>query len=239
MRWSELTLVVASLWAGAALASEPALQPFTATYGVEWKGMTAGLSTLELERGESGTWIYRSRNVARGLFRLAFPDAITQISTFRLEGPMVVPLSYRADDGSSRTDRDVSLEFDWVRGRVTGTAERQAVDVALEPGVQDGMSVQIALMRELAAGRDPQRFLLIDKSQVKEYLYAREGTARIDTALGPLDTVIYRSQRPNSDRITRMWHAPALGYVPVRAERVRGGRVEFQMKIRKLARSPQ
>lgn len=239
MRWSELTLVVASLWAGAALASEPALQPFTATYGVEWKGMTAGLSTLELERGESETWTYRSRNVARGLFRLAFPDAITQTSTFRLDGPTVVPLSYRADDGSSRTDRDVSLEFDWVQGRVTGTAERHPVDVALEPGIQDGMSVQIALMRELAAGRDPQRFLLIDKSQVKEYLYAREGTARIDTALGPLDTVIYRSQRPNSDRITRMWHAPALGYVPVRAERVRGGRIEFQMKIRKLERSPQ
>lgn len=234
MRWPELTLVAASLCAPAVLATEPVLEPFSATYSVEWKGLTAGRATLELERGESDVWIYRSRNVARGLFRLAFPDVITQTSTFRIVGPLVLPLRYRADDGSKRTERDIDLGFDWTRGRITGTAERHEVDVELQPGVVDPMSVQIALMRALAAGREPESFRLIDKSQVKEYLYAREGTPTIDTALGALETIVYRSQRSGSNRITRTWHAPALGFVPVRAEREREGRLEWQMKIRTL-----
>ena len=65
---------------------------------------------------------------------------------------------------------------------------------------------------------------------------AQEGTARIETALGALDTVIYTSRRPNSDRTTRTWVAPALGYLPVRAERVRGKKVEFTLKLESLDR---
>lgn len=234
MRWWGLAFLLAGVWAGATVAAEPALQPFTATYSVEWKGLAAGLSTFRLERNDPDVWTYRSSNVARGLFRLAFPDAITQTSTFRLEGSTVVPLSFRADDGSRHTDRDVSLTFDWAHDRVTGTAEQQPVDAAIEPGTQDSMSVQISLMLALAAGRDPQRFLIVDKSQVKDYLYTRESTVRLDTALGPLETVLFSSRRPGSDRVTRTWLAPGLGYVPVRAERVRDGRIEWQMKIRKL-----
>jgi len=58
-----------------------------------------------------------------------------------------------------------------------------------------------------------------------------EGNARIDTALGTLDTVIYTSTNATGGRITRTWVAPALGYLPVRAERVRDKKVEFTILI--------
>ena len=32
----------------------------------------------------------------------------------------------------------------------------------------------------------------------------------------------------------RMWFAPSLGYLPVQAERSRGGKLEFAMRIRSL-----
>lgn len=230
-------LLTAIACAGIALADETPLAPFSATYAVEWKGMAAGVSRVELERGSSGEWIYRSRNRARGIFRLALPGAITQTSVFRIEGDAIVPQSYVADDGSRSTGRDVRLEFDWKRSRATGIAEERPVDLALQPGVQDALSVQIALMHALARGETPESFHLVDESRLKEYVYTREGTARIDTALGTFDTVVYRSQRPGSNRLTRTWHAPALGYLPVRAERVRGERLEWQMTIREFRSS--
>jgi hypothetical protein len=216
-----------------AVASEN-LQPFTATYGVEWRGMGAGTSTLELTQTDGEIWTYRSRNMARGIFRLAFPQAITQLSVFRIRGDEVVPVSYRADDGSKSTARDVSLEFDWSQDRVTGIAENEPVSVPLQPGTQDAMSVQIALIRALQANRTPERFTLIDKDELKEYVYTAEGTARLETALGALDTIVYRSQREGSNRVTRLWLAPSLGYVPVRAQQVRKDRVEFTMTLREL-----
>lgn len=220
-----------------ALAQSVQLQPFTATYALEWKGMAAGVSSVALERGTDGEWIYRARNRARGIFRLALPGAITQTSIFHIEGDTIVPHSYVADDGTRSTGRDVRLDFDWTRARATGVAEDHPVDLPIEPGVQDALSVQIALMQALARGESPESFQLVDESRLKEYVYTREGTARVETALGAFDTIVYRSQRPGSDRFTRTWHAPALGYVPVRAERVRGKRLEWQMTIREFRSS--
>lgn len=211
-------------------------QPFVGTYTVEWRGMNAGTSTLELVLKGGADYSYRSSNVARGLFRLAFPDAITQQSDFSIVNDVVQPSTYRADDGSEDKERSIILHFDWKAMRVTGTAENKSVDQPLKPGTQDGLSVQIALMRELAAGRSPQVFWLINKDEVTDYQYTNEGNATLDTPLGKLETVVYRSQHPGSSRVTRLWFAPALGYLPVRAQQSRRGKPEFTLNIRAATR---
>jgi hypothetical protein len=220
-------------------ASQPAIdvpQPFVAVYAIEWRGMGAGTSTIELTKTGPGAFRYQSRNHARGIFKIALPGTIMQTSDLTVAGEEVRPLVFTADDGSSSTERDVNLKFDWNAKRVTGTAENKPVDLPLEPGVHDPGSVQIALMRELAAGRSPTSFMMIDKDEVKEYEYKREGEESIDTALGKVDTVIYTSQRTGSTRMTRLWLAPSLGYVPVRGEQMRKGKREFTLQIRMLTR---
>jgi hypothetical protein len=231
-----------SAQAGTAPASgdvQPAIevpQPFLATYAIEWRGMGAGTSSIELTKTAPGSFRYQSRNHARGIFKIALPGTIMQTSELSVAGEEVRPLVFTADDGSSNTERDVSLKFDWDARRVTGTAENEPVDIPIEPGVQDPGSVQIALMRELAAGRSPTSFMMIDKNEVKEYQYKREGEESVDTALGKIDTVIYTSQRTGSSRLTRLWIAPSLGYVPVRGEQMRKGKREFTLQIRTLQR---
>ena len=71
---------------------------------------------------------------------------------------------------------------------------------------------------------------------LKEFIYVREGIAKIRTALGPLDTIIVSSQRAGGNRILRMWFAPSLGYIPVQAERSRDGNLEFAMRIKSVKR---
>jgi hypothetical protein len=238
VRMAGLAVGLLALCSALANATEGAEipQPFTATYAVEWRGMGAGTSTIELTKTAPNAFRYASRNHARGLFRIALPGTITQTSELSIVDGKVVPRSFSADDGSSDTARDVNLKFDWDAHRVTGTAEDEPVSAPLDEGVQDAGSVQIALMRELAAGRSPTRFMMIDKNEVKEYEYQREGEASIDTALGKLDTVIYTSQRAGSTRQTKLWIAPSLGFIPVRAEQLRKGKREFSMQIRALTR---
>jgi hypothetical protein len=211
-------------------------QPFVAIYAIEWRGMGAGTSTIELTKTAPNSFRYQSRNAARGIFRVALPGTIMQTSDLSIVGNEVRPLAFTADDGSSDTARDVNLKFDWEARRVTGTAENKPVDLPIEPGVHDPGSVQIVLMRELAAGHSPTTFMMIDKDEVKEYQYKREGEESIDTALGKIDTVIYTSQRTGSTRLTRLWIAPSLGYVPVRGEQMRKGKREFTLQIRTLTR---
>jgi hypothetical protein len=233
---ARLALVLALLISGAH-AAEWAPAPFHATYAVQWKGMNAGTSKLELRRTGADTWRYDSQNLARGIFRLAIPDTVTQSSELRLSNGLPQPLKFRGDDGGEATDRDVTLDFDWQRGRVTGRAEDRPVDLALPTGAQDPMSIQLAQMHAAAAGEMAVRLHAIDKDQVKEYDFTRIGPQKIATALGELDTVIYESRRPGSSRVIRLWMAPTLGFLPVRAERRKGGKLEFSMAIREFRSS--
>jgi hypothetical protein len=226
----DVWLLIALLGAGGAASADPVdLKPFRATYSAEWKGISAATSTLELKRAGADTYVYESVNTPKGMFRMALPDSLTQVSTFRLTDGQVVPLEFR---GSDEKERPVDLKFDWQAKRVTGTAKGAAVDLEIPAAAQDPMSLQIASLRHLANGTLQSTVALVDgDGKLKDYELRQEGTAQIETALGTLDTIIYTSRRSGSDRLTRSWVAPALGYLPVKAERIRKNKVEFTLRI--------
>ncbi|MBM4192255.1 MAG: DUF3108 domain-containing protein [Gammaproteobacteria bacterium] len=217
-------------------AAEPALAPFSVNFEVIFRGMKAGTASLELTPEIGGRWRYISRNRIRDIFRFAFPGEIQQVSLFTLENAQVKPLQFNADDGTDAKDRDIQLQFDWDAGRVRGVAEKARVDLPIEVNLQDGMSVQVALMQALARGDNPTGYRLIDKGEVKEYVYISEKPVRLRTSVGELDTVVWSSHRPNSSRLTRVWYAPALGYLPVQAERRKGDKVEWSMHLKSYRR---
>jgi hypothetical protein len=219
----------------AASAATDELKPFEASYTWIWHGMAVAVSTLKLQK-QQDTWVYASRSDPRGIGRM-FSERPTQQSILRVTETGVRPLAYKADDGTSSTKRDADVQFDWDHNRVSGVYEDARVDMPLQPGTQDDLSVQIALMVELLAGRTPDQFLMIDKNTVREYRYTREGEASLATPFGKVDTVIYRSQKKGSPRVTRFWCAPSRGYIPMRVEQTKGDDVQWTMQILSLKRN--
>lgn len=219
------------------IAQAEELQPFTVRYAWTLKGLSAGTSTVTLKHLDGERWSYASRSVARGLFRLIASGDIVQDSTLRVAGNLVLPEHYRGDDGTSATSRDVQVDFDWQARRVRGVYEDVAVDMPIEPGVHDDMSVQVALMQGLLHGAAPTGFRLVDRNILKEYAYTSAGSADLETPLGRQRTVIYRSQRIGSKSSTLFWCAPSLGYLPIKVERHDGNdKVEWAMTIEALTR---
>jgi len=210
------------------------LKPFEASYAWLWHGLNVAVSTLTLEK-TGDTWSYRSRSEPRGIGR-AFSERPTQASVLRVTSAGTQPLSYQASDGTSSTRRAIDVKYDWDHGRLTGVYEDTKVDLPLTAGVHDDASVQVAVMVELLRGRTPERFALLNKNAVREYRYTREGAATLQTPLGSIATVIYKSTRAGSPRVTRFWLAPDRGYIPLRVEQTRGSDVEWTMEIRSLKR---
>jgi len=234
MRLPERVVLLGLVCGGFAAHADPVdLQPFKAVYNAEWKGLTAASSTMELRKTGPDSYTYSSVSNARGMFRLAFSETVTQASTFRVVDGRVVPLAFT---GTDEKERPINLAFDWQRKHLSGVAKGHGVELELPDGALDPMSLQIASMRDLAASKLQDKGWLVDSDKLKEFATRREGTARIDTALGELDTVVYTSQNVGSDRITRTWVAPALGYLPVRAERLRGSKLEFTLLIQSVDR---
>ena len=213
-------------------AAEAQIAPFSARYQADWKSINVGTSDLDLKQDtEPGHYIYTWTTTARGIFRL-YRAEVTQKSWLSINAGHARPEKYRAEDGSS----SVNLDFDWDGRRAQGVSETKPVNLILEDGTQDVMSIQIEVMLDLKNGNLPKTFQILDKDELKEFIYTQEGPAKLRTALGELDTVIVASQHTGNNRILRMWFAPSLGFVPVQAERTRDGKLEFAMRIKTLKR---
>lgn len=210
--------------------------PFTATYDVAYGGVGVGTSELRLTSAGGNRYAYESRSTARGVGRLLVGDELRQRSEFMATADGIRPLRYVFDDGSSGDKRDVALDFDWTARRVTGTAEGKRVDIAASAGLQDTLSLQIATMQLLADQRPLPVLAMIEKDRIKEYRYVRERTETVRINGTTYETVVYRSERASGgDSYTRLWYAPSLGWLPVKSEQVRKGKVRFELTLVRYA----
>lgn len=204
--------------------------PFEAVYAWRWHDITVAVSTLRFEQVDGSSWRSSSSAEPRGIGRL-YPIHPKLQSLMRIDAQGVRPLHYQAEDGTSGNSRGADVRFDWAAMHASGVYSGSAVDLALRPGVQDDLSVQIAMLAAVRAGRVPQNLSIIDKNTIRDYDYRLVGAERIATALGSIDTVVYASQHPGSPRITRFWCAPTRGDVPLKIEQRIGEDVQWSMQI--------
>jgi hypothetical protein len=231
--WGCFAGVLAFALVPGAAAPEPlTLAPFAAHFTADWKSINVGTSDIELKADSApGRYLYTWTLMARGVFRLAYDD-VFQESWISVLAGRVRPEKYLAKQGNST----LNVDFDWDDGHVRGLADSKSLDLILAAGTQDVMSIQIQAMLDVANGGLPATFKILDKDQIKDFIYTLEEPARIRTALGELDTLVVASRRAGSNRVLKMWFAPSLGFVPVQAERFRDGRLEFAMRIKTLKR---
>ena len=240
-------MLVAAAWAQAAPAqtqiatpapapspapASSAPTPFVATYTIAWHGITAGTSTLELQSTAPQTYLYTSTDKAYGLFRLAFPHPLRQSSRFRLTAGRIEPLAFQAGGAGN----DVMAQFDWQDAHVTGMAKGKLLDLKLQPGTQDPLSVQIAIMLALQAHAAPESFWMLNTYEIDRFEYRRHEEATLDTPLGKLRTILYTSHAPGSSKTTYLWLAPALDYMPARAEQHVKGSTQVALEIQAFKR---
>jgi Protein of unknown function (DUF3108) len=210
------------------------LRPFEASYTWDWHGIRVAVSTSRLEHRDGDVWVYTSWATPRGLGRLYAIQPRLQ-SIMRVTAAGVQPQYFSETGGGAR--RESLVMFDWVAGRAIGVYEGVRVNLPIKPGIQDDLSVQVAMLVQLLQGVTPTSVLELDRNSVREYAYVREGTARLNTPMGPVDTIIYAAHHPGSPRTTRFWCAPALGYIPMQVQQWRQSDVEWTMRIQSLRRA--
>ena len=225
--------IFAVLLAFTASASAEELRAHEITYHTTFKGFSAG----DLRLTGSDSWIYETRAFPSFLASLIVSPESLERSWFRVTPQGVQPKRYALTDGGHDPEHQSDLSYDWGRNRVTGKVSGKPYDAALEPSQQDVNTIRLAPVVDLLEGREPGEYPLLDGRDVKHYTYPKKGTAKLQTELGELDTVIYESERRNYDgtgRTWRYWFAPALGFLPVRIEQREDGRARLTFTVRSL-----
>lgn len=231
-------LALAAAWPMIAQGADAAtLQPYKARYQVHYRGLSGGQIETGLRPGpEAGQWLYETRAFPSLLGRVAVSSQARERSVMQVTPTGVRPLTFDFNDGSDGSAKDVRFAFDWNAQRVKGVAEGVPFEFDVPPGTQDTASVQAAMLVELLAHRKPTSFAILTGRRLREYRYWSEGRATVMTPFGQFETVVWANQRDGSTRVTKVWHAPALGYLPVQAMQYRKGQPEVQMRLLSLER---
>jgi hypothetical protein len=215
------------------------LRAHDAVYQFLFKGVSGGTLELKLTRDTTkpDSWLYETHAHPNFLASFFVRQNSIERGWFRVTPSGIEPTRYYIDDGSSDKSNASDLTYDWVHGRVTGMARGRPLDLAIEPGTQDVMSIRAVVLVDLLAGREPHEYTMLDGRELKHYVYTRVGAAKLKTDIGEFDTVIFKSDRKDSDgrgRTWQYWYAPSLGWMTLRAEQHEDGKTRMTLAIHSL-----
>lgn len=150
--------------------------------------------------------------------------SMEEITDFRWdESGRVKPQHYIYKRRGLGKDRDADLTFDWDAGEVTNNVKGQSWEMDVAENIQDKLSYQIQLQKDLIAGKDKLSYHIADGGRVKKYRFEIVGEEVLDTPLGEVNTVKVMRSREDDDRVTYAWMAKDWDYMLVRLQQKEDG----------------
>lgn len=225
-------VLIAASFAAAPWAAAAELTPHRAQYKVRISIVSGKLDT-ELRATEDG---YVARHVIRptGLSRILAGGSVEVTSAFRSDADGLKPVAYDAIDTIS-DDPEAHIRFDWTANRATGTVGGQDVEFQLDGISHDSVSIQYELMRDLLDGGPDANYVLFDVDEMRVANVTTAEAKTVETGAGRFEVVGVRHQKAGSSRVTTLWCAPELGFLPVIIERHRKGKLLFRATLSSYA----
>ncbi|HIZ50458.1 MAG TPA: DUF3108 domain-containing protein [Candidatus Pseudomonas excrementavium] len=222
-RW----LAAAVLALGSSLINAQELVPFTASYAADMKKIPVnGEATHSLQANPDGTW---TLSFHAGMF----VARLSEESKLRLDNDQLVPLSYRYERKGLGRGRVTTQTFDWEAGVVTGEHKKESFSLPTEPGLLDRTTYQMALQRDLMAGKTEMSYRVVDEDEIEEYRFRVTGEKRVTTRAGQFDAVeVERIREPDAKRETTLWFAKDWQYLLVRLSQVETDGQHYQIMLK-------
>lgn len=224
-----LLATAALLLAGTTASTAWALEPFSADYRANFRGMQAD-GKMTLERKGQGQWEYRMEAAGMGA-------RLVQSTLFEEHGgdwrPLVSEDIQAGESGLAAmlvSDETVTATYDWDRNRATWSGdvdEDERGPVRLRPGDMDGMLINLAVVRDLAAGK-PLRYRLVEGGRARTQQFEVDGTETITVEGEQREAT--RVVRTSGRREITAWIVEGMP-VPARILQKRNGRNHIDLQL--------
>lgn len=219
------SMLFAAVAAPVAGADSTSIKPFTADYQANYMGMQ-GNGQMTLAPAGGNRWKYNlsiSGSVA----------TLSQTTVFEEHGGKYRPISGSDVSRVLIKKVDKSAHYDWNKGVATWTGDvkpDRAGPIKLQAGDMDGMLLNLALARDVHAGK-PLNYRMVDDGRARQLSYTVAGKEQI--------TVDGKSQqatkvvRTDGEKQTIAWVVEGLP-VPARILQKRNGKDEMDLRIKSV-----
>jgi hypothetical protein len=208
------------------------LTPHRAEYKVKISIVSGQLNT-ELRAIDSG-YVAKHGIKAVGMSRILTRGTMRVSSEFMAGTDGVMPVKFHEVD-TIKDDPEVRLSFDWTTNVASGTVGKEDVTIQLDGVSHDNVSIQYALMHDLLNGQPKETYVLFDVDKMRVAHVRNIGTKKVKTKAGNYEVVGIQHQKEGSSRVTTLWCAPELGYLPVIIEQHRKKKLNFRATLTKYA----
>jgi len=202
-------------------SAEDELPPlFSAEYSLHSMGTRIALMQRRFTKLENGNYLYYSETHTKGLLALIRKDSIIEQSTWLFEQAQFRPLHYSYAHTGDKKNRQVRIDFDWATSLISTSVNDSNWQMPMQPDIMDKLLYQLAIMVDLGKGKAPIKYTVADGGKIKNYDFDLLGEELINTPLGEFLTVKLERHKPNSKRMTTLWCARDLGYLPIKVENI-------------------
>ncbi len=180
---------------------------------------------------DGGQWLAETSLRARGVLSLFAGGTATERSWMAPAGDAFHSLRYQSVDEISRDKHRINADFDWEQGVVTGRFDETHFSHPIEQRLDDRVSLQYALMVALEQGRRPDQLQVLHEDGIRSLDVRYLEPKKIKVPAGTYEAIGISYQRQGSSRMTTMWCAEALGFLPVVIEQTKQGKRRFRARL--------
>lgn len=159
-----------------ALPTVQAMQSVNATYRVSYNGINATASA-RVAPSKNGTWVY-----AMTIDHLV--ASLDQATVFQDLAGVYRPLGASTQSSFASIKRNSVARYDWGKGAARWTGDvkpGRAGPVRLQSGDMDAMLLNLALVRDVSAGR-PLHYRMVDNGRARAAVYRAMGMEKVTIA---------------------------------------------------------
>jgi len=224
MRRLFTAFIAAAAFAIPVLAAPAGLKPFDAEYVANYQGMEGAARMTLAQSG--GKWQYTLR-VSNSLATLS------QSTTFDEKDGQWRPLSGTDSSAVFIKRKDKQAHYDWDKGVATFSGDvkpDRTGPVKLQPGDLDAMLVNLALTRDVHAGK-PLRYRMVDDGRAKEHVYTVSGKEAV--TINGKSQQATKVTRTDGNKQTIVWIVDGLP-TPARILQRKDGQDEMDLKFQQM-----
>ena len=193
------------------------MQPYTATYQFNLNQQLTGTATRTLSKQENNHYRYQFSASA------AIANA-NEVSDFIFENQQVQSLNYQNTKQILFKTKIDKADFDWQQSRLVAQRKGESTNHPLtDKSTLDPLNLEVQIRQDLLSATTPHlkaEYVLGDAKGVHPLKFTIDGTEKIKTPYGELDTLKVSRVHQDKERTTQFWLAKSLDYLPVKVVQV-------------------